>query len=394
MASTTILGDTGSKTTTTAPLTVSLHLISLGLAGYNPSLQAFAAEQLQDEDGDKSSFFQWWYFGICCGCLAGVSVMSYIQDTFGWGLGFSIPTLSMLASVLILLSANRFYLYTADSKPIAALQCHKSAIVQLHELEEEKLVFQNHEEGEEVEKNRSKKQRINVVYQTGRLVIRLFPVWTLLLTFAVIFQQPATFFTKQGMTTARNIGPNFKIPPAALQSAITVSIILLTPIYDRCFVPLARAFTGNDKGVTVRQRMGIGMLVSVVAMAVAAVTACKQRAEAAEMSIIWLLPQYILLGVSDIFTVVGMQEFFYSEVPATMRTLGIALNTSVFGCGSFFGSFLISLLEHFTGGDGHGWFSDDMREARLDKYYWFLAGLSSLSLVVFVIFCKFDRVCN
>ncbi|KAL0450623.1 UNVERIFIED_CONTAM: protein NRT1/ PTR FAMILY 5.9 [Sesamum latifolium] len=55
----------------------------------------------------------------------------------------------------------------------------------------------------------------------------------------------------------------------------------------------------------------------------------KVSAEDVPFSIFWLLPQYILLGISDIFTVVGMQEFFYSEVPVRMRTMGIALYTSV-----------------------------------------------------------------
>jgi hypothetical protein len=49
-----------------------------------------------------------------------------------------------------------------------------------------------------------------------KLVIRLFPIWMMLLMFAVIFQLPATFFTKQGVTMKRNIGSNFKIPPATL----------------------------------------------------------------------------------------------------------------------------------------------------------------------------------
>lgn len=104
-----------------------LHLISLGLGGYNPSLQAFAAEQLEDEDelpstkDDKSStkkslFFQWWYFGICCGSLLGVSVMSYIQDTIGWGIGFAIPTIAMVASIAIFLSANKFYVRNSSKE--------------------------------------------------------------------------------------------------------------------------------------------------------------------------------------------------------------------------------------------------------------------------------------
>lgn len=98
-------------------------MISIGQGGYNPSLQAFGADQLENEDelpctntdekssDKKSLFFQWWYFGVCCGSLVGVSVMSYIQDTFGWGPGFAIPTLSMITSILMFLCGNRFYMH-------------------------------------------------------------------------------------------------------------------------------------------------------------------------------------------------------------------------------------------------------------------------------------------
>nr|GMC73463.1 protein NRT1/ PTR FAMILY 5.8-like [Ipomoea batatas] len=404
-----------------------LHLISLGLGGYNPSLQAFAADQLGDDDDlpttkdDKSStkkslFFQWWYFGICCGSLLGVSVLSYIQDTIGWGVGFAIPTIAMVVSILVFLSANRFYVHN-NSKEISLekmIQAIKDTVSRLknrgekstlstkpdtiHELDQDS----DSEDTESADNNQDNGGGINVV-KIARVVIRLLPVWTLLLTFAVIFQQPATFFTKQGMTMTRNFGPNFMIPPAALQSAITVSIILLMPLYDKYFIPLVRVFTRNEKGVTVRQRMGIGMFLSVIAMVIAAFTDQKRleisrnpknlSSETVPMSIFWLLPQYILLGISDIFTVVGMQEFFYSEVPVNMRTLGIALYTSVFGFGSFFSSLLISIVEHFTSSPAnhHGWFSDDMKEARLDNYYWFLSVLSAVSLILFIIFCKFDR---
>jgi dipeptide/tripeptide permease len=44
-------------------------------------------------------FFQWWYFGMCSGSLLGNSTMSYVQDNFGWGLGFAIPSAVMALSV-------------------------------------------------------------------------------------------------------------------------------------------------------------------------------------------------------------------------------------------------------------------------------------------------------
>ena len=120
-------------------LSLSLYLISLGQGGYNPSLQAFGADQLgEDEElpcsntddtssSKKALFFQWWYFGVCAGSLMGVTVMSYIQDTFGWVIGFAIPAVSMLLSILIFSSGSSIYSYKQqdedddlrDKKPFA-----------------------------------------------------------------------------------------------------------------------------------------------------------------------------------------------------------------------------------------------------------------------------------
>lgn len=231
-----------------------------------------------------------------------------------------------------------------------------------------------------------------------KAILRLLPIWTTLLIFAVIFQQPMTFFTEQGILMNHKVGSTFVIPPAMLQSSTTMSVILLMPLYDKIFVPLMRVFTREEKGVTVLQRIGIGMVLSVAAMVTASTVESKRLRFVSEgdgathqLSIFWLLPQYILLGVADVFTVVGMQEFFYTQVPSTMRTIGIALYLSVFGFGNFLGAFLIAVLETTTAttGEGHGWFSDDPRQERLDKYYWFLAFLGTVSFMFFTYLCKY-----
>ncbi|KAK8644260.1 hypothetical protein V6N13_123571 [Hibiscus sabdariffa] len=153
------------------------------------------------------------------------------------------------------------------------------------------------------------------------------------------------------------IGRNFKIPPATLQSAITLSIILLMPLYDKVLIPITKMVTRNEKGITLMQRMGVGMFLSIIAMMIAAVVETKRleisrtmdnrESETVPLSILWLLPQYVVLGISDIFTVVGMQEFFYNEVPVGMRTMGFALYTSVFRVGSFLSALMISVIEGF-----------------------------------------------
>ena len=104
---------------------------------------------------------------------------------------------------------------------------------------------------------------------------------------------------------------------------------------------------------------------------------------------VWLKEETDLFGVSDVFTIVGLQEFFYDQVPTELRSVGIALYLSILGVGNFLSSFLISAIEKATGGDGqHSWFNDNLNRAHLDYYYWVLAGLSAVGLSLYLYFAK------
>ncbi|KAF9614786.1 hypothetical protein IFM89_020640 [Coptis chinensis] len=74
----------------------------------------------------------------------------------------------------------------------------------------------------------------------------------------------------------QSIGSNFKLPAAALQTFISLSVVIFIPIYDRVFVPIARAITEKPAGITMLQRIGCGMFLSVIAMVVAAVSIRKK----------------------------------------------------------------------------------------------------------------------
>jgi peptide/histidine transporter 3/4 len=76
--------------------------------------------------------------------------------------------------------------------------------------------------------------------------------------------------------------PGFDIPAASLQSLIGLAIVLTIPIYDRLFVPLARAFTRKPSGITMLQRIGIGMFLSIIDMVVAALVEIKRLKTAQE----------------------------------------------------------------------------------------------------------------
>lgn len=227
---------------------------------------------------------------------------------------------------------------------------------------------------------------------------KLFPIWATCLVYAVIFSQTTTLFTKQGSTMDGRIGVNIKIPAAALQIFISFTIVLVIPIYDRVFVPFARKFSGIQSGITPLQRIGIGQFLSIITMAVSALIEMKRLQTAKSfglidlpditipMSLWWLVPQYMIFGISDVFTIIGMQEFFYDQAPNGMRSFGVALYLSILGTGSLISSILIITIDMVSSKNGESWFSNNLNRAHIDYFYWLLAVLGALELLLFLYF--------
>lgn len=200
----------------------------------------------------------------------------------------------------------------------------------------------------------------------------------------------------------RSIGSSFEVPAATLQSFISMTVVILIPIYDRIMVPIARSITKKPSGITMLQRIGTGIFLSIFSMIVSALVEIK-RLQTAEkyglvdnpnatipMKIWWLVPQYLITGAADVFTMVGLQEFFYDQVPSELRSIGLSLYLSIFGVGSFISSFLISVVQKTTSGDGEdGWIADNLNRGHLDYFYWLLAGISAVAFVIYLCFAKY-----
>ncbi|GLJ13509.1 hypothetical protein SUGI_0214040 [Cryptomeria japonica] len=414
---------------------ISLYLVALGQGGHRPCLQAFGADQFDERDPaerkNKSSFFNWWYFGLCSGLFVLVPVVVYIQENVGWSLGFALPAAAMAIALSLFLGGTKMYRHKIPStSPVTQIvQVFVAAIckwnVSVHSqgegklygiqgLKDEKRTLLPSNQFRFLDKatiatDLDHENKTNIDWrlctatqvEQVKLVLRLIPIWVTCLVYGVICAQTPTFFTKQGSTMDRRIIGDFKIPSANMQSFISLTVLVLVPVYDRIFVPLARSITGNERGITLLQRIGVGMFISVISMIVAAMTEMKRLQAAREyglidmpqvtipLSVWWLLPQYILFGISDVFTYLGLQEYFYDQMPDSMRSLGVALYLSIFGVGSFLSSILISIIEDLSSRVmGQNWFTDNLNRAHLDYFYWLLAALNSLFLCIYLSFAR------
>lgn len=229
-----------------------------------------------------------------------------------------------------------------------------------------------------------------------KLVLNVIPVWLASLPFGISVAQSTTFFIKQAATMNREIGNGFLIPPASIFGLTAVGMIISVTFYEKILVPVLRRATGNERGIQILQRIGIGMLFSIATMVFAALVEKKRLGVVEEnptkgslsMSVFWLAPQSIISGVADGFALVGLQEYFYDQVPDSMRSLGIAFYLSVIGAANFLSSFLITVVDHVTDKSGRSWFGKDMNSSRLDKFYWLLAALVAANLFVYVVVAR------
>ncbi|RZC73454.1 hypothetical protein C5167_048937 [Papaver somniferum] len=334
------------------------------LAGFKPCAEAFSADQFDErnpeERSSKSSFFNWWYFGLCVGSSISHLVLTYIQDNISWVLGFAIPCICMLLGLLVFIHGKKTYRFSIDEdKENPILRIFRVYVASARnwratsiatEVEGRKISY-NHQlrvgahqlkflekaliELPNLDELGSNQHGISCTIdqvEDAKVILRLVPIWIVCLVYAIVYAQCSTFFTKQASTMNRTIRQGIQIPPASLLNVISLSIIIFIPIYDRNFVPLSRVLTQKESGITMLHRIGCGIFLSTMAMVLAALVEKKRLQTALDFGLIdkpneiilisfwWLVPQYILFGIAEVFAMVGLQEFFYDQVPDDLRS--------------------------------------------------------------------------
>jgi len=223
----------------------------------------------------------------------------------------------------------------------------------------------------------------------------LLPIWFFSLAFGVCATQSQTLFIKQALIMDRRIGHSFVVPAASMFAIVAFSMMMFLTIYEKILVPVLRRATGNERGMSILQRVGTGMVFSLITMIIAAIVErkrldyTKQHPKNMTMNVFWLTPQFIVIGIADAFTLVGLQEYFYDQVPHSMKTLGISFYLSVLGAASFANNLLITIGDRLAEAvSGKAWFGKDLNSSRLDRFYWMVAGLTAANICLFVIVAK------
>ncbi|WMV42619.1 hypothetical protein MTR67_036004 [Solanum verrucosum] len=420
-------------------LLFSFGTIALGAGFVRPCSIAFGADQLDNKENPNNkrimeSYFNWYYATIGMSTLVATTLIVYIQDAFGWRIGFGIPAILMFFSVSAFLLGSSMYIKVSASESLftgffqVLVASVRKRNIDLHSVNCEDYYHQSSDSEiqaltssfrclnkacmiEDPERDinpdgfASNPWRLCSVEQVVSLksLLRVVPMWSSNIMVQLSLNQ-FSFATLQTKTMDRHIFSDIEIPAGSFSVFMVITLVMWIAFYDRVLVPIKARYTGQPGGLSPVLRMGIGLVLSAAAMVLSAITEGIRRGIAIDqkdpqdgpninMSAMWFVPQYVLLGLADAFNAIGLVEFLYSELPKSMSSFVVAIFTLGMSVSGFFGSVLVNVVDIVTSyGGGVSWLSSNINNGHLDYYYWLLAFLNVVNFLYFLlIICRYNR---
>ncbi|KAJ4769812.1 Major facilitator superfamily protein [Rhynchospora pubera] len=416
-----------------------LYLTALGIGGIKGSLVPHGAEQFDENtvQGRKarSTFFNYFVFCLSCGGLIAVTFVVWVEDNKGWQWGFGISTIAILLSIPVFLGGSSLYRskiptgspLTTIAKVLAAGTFSRrtpqgitntNAVIDYggpSPAESKTETYFKEEFTQTTTKtnnlsndltflNRAvERQPINKFLhctaeevEDVKVVLKVIPIFLSTIMLNCCLAQLSTFSVEQAATMDTRVG-SLTVPPASLPIFPVTFTMLLAPVYDHVILPFARRITKTEMGITHLQRIGTGLVLSIIAMAVAAVVEVKRKRVATHeglldstkplpISFFWIALQYLFLGSADLFTLAGLLEFFFSEAPAKMRSLATSLSWASLALGYYLSSVLVQIVNSATGKGSHQpWLKgSNLNHYHLERFYWLMCVLSAVNYFHFL----------
>ncbi|CAK7344159.1 unnamed protein product [Dovyalis caffra] len=404
-----------------APIIVIMVLLAVGKASKNPPLKAFLSDQLvehktfvyKDDSQVAARVKVWWFLASVLGSFASVIISGSYPEQIGMHIGsseqmiFIIPALAMGVSYFIFWSGIGFYYReNPTGSPLTIVyRVFKASVLKLHQRypNDPNDYYDNHSdqlvlfpdirilrwldkaailESSPLLEEQVQGGRLCSVRDVKRVkqLLTSIPLWTTLLGFGLVLATGSTFFVKQSDNLDEVVPINAFF---LIQDLVSYAAPYL---YNKSIAkwwhkPMQQAML---------VRIGVGMAFSILCCLSAWQYELHRlnlihiygKDTALPMSILWLAPQYICLGVVE-GLVNDVIMFNYQDTDEWMEHYESPFKD----CGLGFGKVLSAVLVSMFRGC---WFNDTISTSHLDRYFLLLACLSSLNLCFYgYVACKY-----
>lgn len=416
---------------------LSIYLIALGSGVSDPALPTLGADQFDEEEPkeqrSKASIYGYFYVALNLGSLVAETILAYIETTGHWVLGFWICTCCAGVSFLVLLSGTlRYRHYKTFGNPFSKFSqlivpFLKKMKFQIQSIGED--LYHDGIQGDDTRVRRihhanglrffdragivsdeatemllgkgqkSYKWNFNSLTQSEAVtyILRVLPIWICTIFSSSVFIQLLSLFVEQGSTMDRTFF-KFQIPPSSMTAFDIISTSTFIILLDVLIIPLyIKVMKTPPKLPSELQSIGIGLCITIITLIVAGFVeqrrlsfASNDGKEMSSLSIFWLIPQYMLLGIAEAFVYVAQMNFFTSQTPDGLESLGMGLSMFSSALGCYVGNFFLTVVNKITSsGQGqHGWVSPNLNDGHLDRFFFLTAFLIAIDLIVYIVCAK------
>ncbi|CAK9237718.1 unnamed protein product [Sphagnum troendelagicum] len=369
---------TQASTTQMSVLYLSLYTIALGVGGIRPCLSTFGADQFDMENPKEklqlARFYNWYYLAYTLGAVFSGTLVVFLYTSVSWAWAFVCLTIAIaLANLLFLLGTPLYRHHLPSGSPLTRLLqvlVASSRKWRAQVPDDESLLYEVHDKESAIVGSR----RLDHVHDLR------------------FFDKAAVQIEEE----QKRIG-SFIVPPQSFGVGFLLLIICVLVTYDLVMVPLMRHYTRNPRGISILQRIGIAIFLSIVAAVASAVIERQRRKVSWEIntaenpnatvpfSVWWLLIPLTIAGLAEMTVTIGQLDLFYQEVPDSIRSLGAGFVFSASGIGAFLGSLLLSVTNRITSRNGKSpWVDDIISIGHADYYDWLMAILGAIDLIAFL----------
>ncbi|MGI4805960.1 MAG: MFS transporter [Janthinobacterium lividum] len=343
---------------------IGLIIIAFSAGAIKSCVSANVGDQFDHHNQHlMSTIYSWFYFSINAGSMVSLWLIPVIYKNYGASWAFGIPGILMAFATLIFFSGRKLYI----KLPPRGINQDNFVFVSFYAL---KCKF-------------SKKTPVKTAWACAeekygaekvdsiRAVWRVITVFAFIPIFWSLWDMNGAEWVVQSQQLNLDTGLGFSILPAQIQTVNAIFLLVLIPVFNYGFYPLAEKIGIK---LTPLRKIGFGLFVTGFSFVIIALLQTKID-HGLHPSVWWQVFAFFILSAGEVMVSITGLEYAYTQSPPSMKSTMTAIWYITYSVGSFFNSVVTKSISE------NGMFSVFTGAS----FYWLFVAICFSFVIIFVL---------